>query len=486
MAKKISLGLVYLLVAVLVCLPLFLFLGYLPIRLYDESRLAFNAMEMAESGNWLVTTFEHQPDLWGTKPPLMIWLQAVSIKFLGLTEWAIRLPAALAATATCLVLFLFSRRMLHTNAIGALAALVLVGIQGYVTIHGARTGDYDVLLVLFVALASLAWFAWTENGEKRNLCIFFAALALAALTKGVAALLFLPGVGLYTIFRGKLLALLKTPAFYMGAVFFVLVIGGYYWLREQALPGYWQAIYENELGGRFFKTVEEHRHGFGYYFEAMVRHKFTFGVPVVLLSLVLIKWVSNPLHRRLIAYLALVSVLFLLVISTSKTKLEWYDMPVYPLLALRVAVFVYDVVYLRLGEYAAARGKYWRWGLMLCISVYLAVPYVKVLEGIVARKEHGYEQAMYAATYYLRDAIRQGDVPENTVWVNTEYAAHTEFYLTVARQRGIPIPKKYLPQVVPGDRVITNGPHIMPKLDSTYTITRILEQDGLAVFEVGR
>ena len=55
-------------------------LGSLPLREWDESRQAASAYEMYESGNYLVATFDHKPDLWNTKPPLLLWLQVLSMK----------------------------------------------------------------------------------------------------------------------------------------------------------------------------------------------------------------------------------------------------------------------------------------------------------------------------------------------------------------------------------------------------------------------
>ena len=93
-----------------VSIPIFVHLNHQPIRIWDEARLAMNAYEMNRDGNLLVTHFEGKPDLWNTKPPLMIWLQVLCIKILGFTELAVRLPSAIAALFTCLVMALFSKR----------------------------------------------------------------------------------------------------------------------------------------------------------------------------------------------------------------------------------------------------------------------------------------------------------------------------------------------------------------------------------------
>ena len=87
----------YFLLAILLYFPIFGHLDTLVLRQYDESRLAINAFEMFKDGNFLVTHFEGNPDMWNTKPPMMIWLQVFFINLIGLGELALRLPSAFAA-----------------------------------------------------------------------------------------------------------------------------------------------------------------------------------------------------------------------------------------------------------------------------------------------------------------------------------------------------------------------------------------------------
>jgi len=54
--------------------PLFLHLENLPLRIWDEARLAVSAYEMSHNGNYIVVHFDGKPEMWSTKPPLMIWL----------------------------------------------------------------------------------------------------------------------------------------------------------------------------------------------------------------------------------------------------------------------------------------------------------------------------------------------------------------------------------------------------------------------------
>src|SRR6478735_8985449 len=58
---------------------------------WDESLYATSAAEMVRSGNWLVTTFQGDVDYCNTKPPLNIWLIAMSFKLFGISLWTLRL-----------------------------------------------------------------------------------------------------------------------------------------------------------------------------------------------------------------------------------------------------------------------------------------------------------------------------------------------------------------------------------------------------------
>jgi len=87
----------YVFLLLLVSIPIFQRLDFYTIRIWDESRLAINAYEMYHSGNYLIPTYKGEPDMWSTKPPLMIWVQVLSMKLFGVNEMGIRLPSALAA-----------------------------------------------------------------------------------------------------------------------------------------------------------------------------------------------------------------------------------------------------------------------------------------------------------------------------------------------------------------------------------------------------
>lgn len=309
-------------------------LGGLSLRQWDEARLAVSALEMTRRGHWLVTTYGFVPDLWNTKPPLMIWLQAGFIRLLGPTEWAVRLPAALSALAVVGLLYAFLAKFLRRPVGGLLAGSVLVSSLGFLGEHHGHTGDYDALLTLTQLAVGLSLLLVLETGRRRWWVGVGLGLVAATLTKGVAALLPLPGAALFCLSLARGRRLLRTPGFWLVLLGWAGVTAAWYVLRERAAPGYWAAVNLNELGGRFGTTLEGHYGPWYYYFERMRYSKL---LPwAYLLPLSLPFALHHPDQRaRRVAWFALCwAGTQLLVLSVAKTKIEWYAVPSYPWLAL--------------------------------------------------------------------------------------------------------------------------------------------------------
>ena len=58
---------------------------------------------MTVTGNWITPYFNEATRF--DKPPLVYWLIAIAYKIIGVNEWAVRLPSALAAIALMLTVF---------------------------------------------------------------------------------------------------------------------------------------------------------------------------------------------------------------------------------------------------------------------------------------------------------------------------------------------------------------------------------------------
>lgn len=88
----------------------------------DEPSYARAAVEMRESGNYLVPTFNGQT--WTDKPVLFWWLMAGAIGIFGTSEFACRFWSALGMAASCLVVFAVGKCLLDAT-VGLWAMLIL-------------------------------------------------------------------------------------------------------------------------------------------------------------------------------------------------------------------------------------------------------------------------------------------------------------------------------------------------------------------------
>ena len=322
------------LLAILAPIGLLADLGGLTLRQWDEARLAVNALEMAKTGNWVVTTFGFEPDLWNTKPPLMIWLQAALIHLFGPNEWAIRLLAALAALVTVGLVYWFMVRWLRRPLGGLLASSLLLGSLSFIGEHHGHTGDYDALLTLAEIGMGLSIWLLLETGDRRWWLGVGAGLVVGTLTKGVAVLLPMPGILLYCLFQRRVLDLLRMPGLWLTAAGWLTVATAWYVGREHALPGYWAAVNLNELGGRFDTGLGEHTGPWYYYVVHLVRRKFLLWLCLFPAIIPFAVWQPEARARRAAWFALSWSVGLFTVLGASQTKLEWYIIPVLPWLAL--------------------------------------------------------------------------------------------------------------------------------------------------------
>jgi 4-amino-4-deoxy-L-arabinose transferase-like glycosyltransferase len=245
---------------------LFYRLGELPIILWDESRLANNALEMANSGLSWITTYDGSPDHWNTKPPLLIWLMSLSIKCFGASELSVRIPSVMAAMATIVMLFSFATFYLKRPLIGFFAVLLLLGNLTYMQTHGARSGNYDAILALFTTGFLFSGYLYLTDNKRRTLWLSLCMLGifLAFFTKTIQGMIFIPALLMYALYKRQYF-ILKSPLVYLYTILILAMCIAYYVLRNQIDSGYLDAAISNDLLGRFGKVIEDHSGGPFYY-----------------------------------------------------------------------------------------------------------------------------------------------------------------------------------------------------------------------------
>lgn len=474
----------YIILAALIYVPVFSHLDVLSIRQYDEARLALNAYEMNKDGDLIVTHYRGKPDMWNTKPPLMIWLQVAGMKILGVNELAVRLPSAIAAFLTCLSLLLFSIRYLKNFWFGFIAVLVLITSQGYIDIHATRTGDYDALLTLFTSLSALYFFLHCETRKNKQLYLFFAFSALAVLTKSISGLLFIPAFVIYSIIQKQFIPLLKNKHFYIGLLSFLLLVMGYYFLREYENPGYLAAVQKNELGGRFLNVIEKHDAGFWFYYHNFIDFKYSYWYLLVPAGLIIGFISKNNRIKKLTLFSFLILVTYFLIISSAKTKLKWYDVPLYPFLAIISAVFIdFIFEYIRNLKLINQKFRINIFPYLFLVFIFFS-PYQEIFAKTFKPQEYPWNKEPYKICYYLKDAIK-GKYNLNDEFVLSDgYSAHIQFYLNILNDKGIHVNFKNQKELKNGDIVIAYQEVIKKYIDEHYKYEILYTEDNLVKYKI--
>ena len=454
-------------------------LGSLPLREWDESRQAASAYEMYDSGNYIVSTFDYQPDLWNTKPPLLLCLQALSMKICGVGVLAVRLPSAIALFLSGIALIYFFIKLKRPLA-GLLSALVFVCSKGLLFYHCGRSGDYDALMIMFVILYCGFFYLHTRLQKNKHLILFFLFLSLATLTKGIQALIPLAGIFLFVLFTKNLVPLLRNRNTYIGLLLFVILVGGFYFARESVEPGYLKAVWNNEAGGRFLTVIEEHSGGFWYYWDFICDIQFPAFVWLLPVCFVINLLFKNKEARLANLYCGSIAIVYFIAISVSKTKLEWYSLPLIPFFASIIGLALSQIYFFVSEKWiliSAKRNKDSKNSIFVLKTLMLAIilslfynPYVEIVKHNLAAKEDENNVAYYSRVNLMKmiaDKESQHQYKELS-YITEERAQLDFFYRYYMKDRGIKINVKPFADLKVGEYVQVNNPETLEKIQQYY------------------
>jgi 4-amino-4-deoxy-L-arabinose transferase-like glycosyltransferase len=196
-------------------------LGLLPL-VGEETRWATGAMEMLESGDWVVP--RQQGQVFPERPPMTMWLMAAMGWVRGdVDAIAVRLPSVIAVVLTSLLVYTYARLLL--SQVAAISAALVYATFGQVLQIG-RLGESEAAFALFVSASLLVWHLGYVRGW-RPIVVWsagFAFAALGALVKGPQAPVYFGAIiGVYLLAKRDWRYLLSWQAV-SGAFVFVAIL----------------------------------------------------------------------------------------------------------------------------------------------------------------------------------------------------------------------------------------------------------------------
>lgn len=245
------------------------FIGNCPLFDWDEVNFAECAREMIVSGNYSQVQLNYQP-FW-EKPPVFIWLQALSMKLFGVNEFAARFPNAVCSIVSFISIYLVGKKF-HSMKFGLIWCLLYAA--SLLPHFYFKSGIIDPWFNLFIFLSSYHCLQFlTSPQSKRDLSNSLLAgffLGMAVLTKGPAAMVIAALTIVSYLVWTKQLKLLLSKSTLIFVITSLFVSGS--WFLVELLKGNRQIIKEFiEYQVRLFQTGDAGHDGpFTYHFMVLL------------------------------------------------------------------------------------------------------------------------------------------------------------------------------------------------------------------------
>lgn len=308
-------------------------LGFRPLVIPDESRYAEIPREMLASGNWVVPRLDGLR--YFEKPVLGYWLNGMSMLLFGQNNFAVRIPSALAAGLSALLLFYLIRRGRHEDLDPLVPPIIFLS-----SLEVFFVGTFAVLDSMFSLFltATMVFLFLALQQEKRSERYLFYALAGAAsgcsfMTKGFLAFA-IPGVALlpYLIWKKRLWSFLANS--WVPLLTLLATVSPWVLAVHAADRDFLDYFFWVEHVQRFASSKAQHAKPFWFY------------IPVLLIGMLPWTILIPPLLRKVksappspsLYHFALCWFIFpFILLSIARGKLQTYILPCFAPLSLLIS-----------------------------------------------------------------------------------------------------------------------------------------------------
>lgn len=230
-------------------------LGMYPLMDTSEARYGEMVRLMVETNDWITPYFDYDVPFWG-KPPLFIWMSAISFKLFGINEFAARLPSLLTSIGTLWITWKLAAFQL-SNYSAKLAVLVLTTSAMFLVLSGALLADPVMVFSITLVLAGF-WIGFNSQSPaqaRRWQYLFFIGSALTLLAKGLAALVLagLP-VFFWCLLRKQFLSLWQRLPWGSGSLLTAVIALPWFIASELKTPGMLEYMIIGEHFSRYLDS----------------------------------------------------------------------------------------------------------------------------------------------------------------------------------------------------------------------------------------
>lgn len=298
----------------------------------DEGRNSEKAREILVLQDWVTPHENFHPVL--DKPIFFYWLIALSFKLFGVSEWAARLPPALAALGCVGLVYYFARTYWGRWQALWSALILLTSAEFFIL---ARIVIFDMPLTFFLTLALGAFYdaGHSENTQRRRfMCLLmYSALGAATLIKGLIGIV-VPGMVIFFyLLLSKQWSILRRIYLVPGALLFLAIVLPWYIEAGARNDGYLRYYFWDEHFGRFTGSDFDRTQPWYYFVIVGLAGFFPWTLSLPFLAARYRRKALDDKTLFLILWVALPFLFF----SVSKSKLPHYILPIFPALAVLIA-----------------------------------------------------------------------------------------------------------------------------------------------------
>ena len=387
-----------------------------PLAVPDEGRYGEVGRWMLQSGDWLTPRLNGIPFF--HKPPLLYWLQAVSLASFGINAWALRLVPALHAGLMLAALYL-AARTLATEQIARRAAAMLG--TSLTLLIGGQYINHDMLVATWIGVAIWCFGFAFMAGDRPHAGLArwgFVACGLGMLSKGLIGFA-LPGLVLlvWLLWTRQFKKMLYLP-WLSGLALFAAIVVPWFALAQRKYPAFLDYMFIRQQFDRFTASTFNNPQPWWLYLLAIGLLFF----PWVFFALAQIKRGARPVlsHGAVAREWSSLCWIWVIAItvffSIPSSKLVGYILPVIPALA-----FLAALGWERVMAYRAFAGKLFAALCLLNIGIATAV--VLSVGGVTAKA-----RAQDIALVLACEAR-----PSDTVYALGGYPYDLPFYAQLAK-----------------------------------------------------
>ncbi|GEM_PF-6103643 len=308
-------------------------LGNTALTNWDEAWFGSVAQDMVKSGNLLAGKWNGQTFFY--EPPLLVWLLSLSIRVFGESEFWLRSVSATAGIFTVVGCYFLAFQITKSKLAGVLASLVI--LSDIEILFRSRQINVEILLTVLLLWSMIFVVKAYEEKSLRWIVSSAVCLGLAFLTKRASPVLAMPAIA-YLLLKTKF-------PLRSSIIFFITLI-------TVTLPWYllsyfkWGDQFINEFFiGYTFNKIKSVNASVGtspFFYLNSIKHAFKLWAMLIPLAAV---WGALKSFRdRNIVGLMIFVLTFLTFLTFAPIKSSWFLLPIHPLLAVLIGLFIVRVV----------------------------------------------------------------------------------------------------------------------------------------------